>query len=353
MLVGIAATRAASPQDGTPSQTASSKSTYQVAAISGSAPSEAAPPDDMRSLYRRPTSIPFPKNAPYSPQLATLGKMLFFDPRLSGAKNMNCASCHNPSFGYEAPVERAVGSLNEPLSRHAPTTLNMAWVEPLMWDGRAASLEEQAAGPITAPAEMNARFDDIIATLTGIAEYATWFDSLFPGQGITRESILTAIATYERTIVSGWSAFDRWVDGNDAAMSEAAINGFRLFNGKANCAACHTGWNFTDNQFHDIGLYTDDIGRAAIDPSAPDKRHAFKTPGLRDLSYRAPFMHNGSIPDLEMVIQHYESGGMRRPSLSPLMVPFRLTDEEREDLLAFLMALTADVSDTPMPNLPN
>ncbi len=353
LFMGTAAARAASPQDGAQSQTASLKSTHREAALQGSASTQTALRDDVRSLYRRPTSIPFPKDAPYSPQLATLGKMLFFDPRLSGAKNMNCASCHNPSFGYEAPVERAVGSLNEPLSRHAPTTLNMAWVQPLMWDGRAASLEEQAAGPITAPAEMNAKFEDIIATLAGIAEYATWFDRLFPDQGISRDSILTAIATYERTIVSGWSAFDRWIDGDDDAMSKSAINGFRLFTGKANCAACHTGWNFTDNQFHDIGLFTDDIGRAAIDPSDPDNRHAFKTPGLRDLTYRAPFMHNGSIPDLEMVIQHYEAGGMRRPSLSPMMAPFRLTDKERQDLLAFLMALTADVSDTPMPNLPN
>ena len=104
----------------------------------------------LKAQYKRPLSIPFPASAPYSPQLATLGKKLFFDPRLSGAKNMNCASCHNPSFGFEAPVDLAVGAANTPLGRHAPTTLNMAWVKPLFWDGRAATLEEQAAGPITA-----------------------------------------------------------------------------------------------------------------------------------------------------------------------------------------------------------
>lgn len=307
----------------------------------------------LRSLYKRPTAIPFPESAPYSPQLATLGKMLFFDPRLSGAKNMNCASCHNPSFGYEAPVELAVGGLNEPLSRHAPTTLNMAWVTPLFWDGRAADLEEQAAGPITAPVEMNGKFDEIITTLSDIAEYRIWFERLFPETGVSRETILTAIATYERTIVSGWAPFDRWIDGDEGAMSVAAVNGFRLFNGKANCAVCHTGWNFTDNRFHDIGLYTDDIGRAAVDDSMPGNRHAFKTPGLRDLTYRAPFMHNGSVADLEDVIRHYESGGAVRPSRSEHMVPFELSDRERDDLLAFLQALTAEISETPMPNLPN
>lgn len=307
----------------------------------------------LKRLYERPTVIPFPETAPYSPQLATLGKMLFFDPRLSGAKNMNCASCHNPSFGYEAPVEFAVGASNEPLGRHAPTTLNMAWVTPLFWDGRAATLEEQAAGPITAPVEMNGNFDEIVETLSEIEEYKTWFDRLFPGQGVTRETILTAIATYERTIVTGWSPFDRWVDGDQNAMSQSAINGFRLFNGKANCAVCHSGWNFTDNEFHDIGLYTEDIGRAALDRSSIKNRHAFKTPGLRNLTYRAPFMHNGSVSDLEAVIRHYESGGIPRPSLSDDMIAFELSDQERDDLLAFLQALTAEVTDTPMPNLPN
>ena len=119
------------------------------------------------------------------------------------------------------------------------------------------------------------------------------------------------------------------------------------------CAGCHSGWNFTDNEFHDIGLFTTDIGRAGIERGSPRNRHAFKTPGLRDLTYRAPFMHNGSIADLEGVIMHYESGGIERPSRSAEMQAFELTDEERGDLLAFLRALTAEVSNTPVPNLPN
>ena len=309
---------------------------------------------ELKAQYSRPLYIPFPAEAPYSPQLATLGKMLFFDPRLSSTGSMNCASCHTPSFGYEAPVERAVGAGGQPLPRHANTLLNMAWVAPLFWDGRAEDLEEQAVGPITSPLEMAGDFDDIIAQLSTIEEYRHWFDKLFPGQGVSRASILTAIATYQRTIVSGWAPFDRWVDGEEAAISESAKRGFALFNDKAACAECHTGWNFTDNEFYDIGMGDEDVGRGAVETDDDFMNHTFKTPGLRNLTLRAPFMHNGALPDLEAVIIHYEKGGIKRPSRSMQMIqPFELTDGEREDLLAFLRSLTAEVSETAMPILPN
>lgn len=312
--------------------------------------------DDLEALkarYRRPTTIPFPERAPYSPQLATLGKKLFFDPRLSGAMNMSCASCHNPSFGFEAPVDRAVGAANVKLGRHAPTVLNAAWVEPLFWDGRAATLEQQAEGPITAPVEMNKKFDALLGELSNIGEYKVWFERLFPADGVTKANVLTAIATYERTVVTDWAPFDRWVDGDETAISDDAKNGFRIFNGKANCSVCHSGWNFTDNKFHDIGTNTDDIGRAKYEPDNVFAKHAFKTPGLRNLTQRAPFTHNGSQENLTAIIQHYESGGIQRPSLSPLMKSFLLTDAERRDLLEFLVSLTAAKSETPVPVLPN
>lgn len=305
------------------------------------------------SEYKRPLMIPFKGVTDYSLQKATLGKMMFFDPRLSGAKNMTCASCHNPSFGYETPVPGAVGAANEPLGRHAPTTLNMAWVKPYFWDGRAQTLEEQAAGPITADVEMNGKFEIIIEELNDVDDYVKWFAEVYPGEGITKENILKSIATYERTIVSGWSPFDRWVDGEEQAISESAKRGFSIFVGKANCAACHSGWNFTDNKFHDIGLYTEDEGRAALDPKNPKAKHAFKTPGLRNTQYRAPFMHNGSLDTLEEVILHYETGGIERGSLSDDMVAFELTDAERQDLIAFLDTLTADKQDSSLPILPN
>jgi cytochrome c peroxidase len=285
--------------------------------------------------------------------MATLGKMLFFDPRLSGKQNLSCASCHNPSFGFEVPVPGAIGATNMPLGRKAPTVLNAAWIPTLFWDGRAPDLETQAMGPITAEAEMDGKFPEIVARLRARPEYEAWFARLFPGQGVTQEGILTAIATYERTVVSGWAPFDRWVEGDETAIPPAAQRGFALFTGKAGCAGCHTGWNFTDNRFHDLGLPTRDPGRAAFEPDSVLARHAFKTPGLRNLTYRAPFGHAGQFADLEAIVAFYESGGIARPSKSPLMKPLRLAPEERADLIAFLRSLTAEQTRTALPNLPN
>jgi cytochrome c peroxidase len=309
--------------------------------------------DDPKAAYRRPSTIPFPAHAPYAPQMATLGKMLFFDPRLSGKQNLSCASCHNPSFGFEVPVPGAIGATNMPLGRKAPTVLNAAWIPTLFWDGRAPDLETQAMGPITAEAEMDGKFPEIVARLRARPEYEAWFARLFPGQGVTQEGILTAIATYERTVVSGWAPFDRWVEGDETAIPPAAQRGFALFTGKAGCAGCHTGWNFTDNRFHDLGLPTRDPGRAAFEPDSVLARHAFKTPGLRNLTYRAPFGHAGQFADLEAIVAFYESGGIARPSKSPLMKPLRLAPEERADLIAFLRSLTAEQTRTALPNLPN
>jgi len=308
--------------------------------------------DNLKAQFKRPTEIPFPANAPYSPQIATLGKMLFFDPRLSGAQNLSCASCHNPSFGYEVPVPGAIGAANTPLPRKAPTVLNAAFTPVFFWDGRALSLEDQAQGPIQAEKEMNAKFDDVLHRVKAIPEYSDWLSRLFK-DGVSKANILTAIATYERTIVTGWAPFDRWVDGDENAMSAPAKRGFALFTGKAGCANCHTGWNFTDNLFHNVGVGDQDDGRGKYDPENPLAWGAFKTPGLRNLIYRAPFGHAGQFPDLNTVIAFYESGGADSPSKSPLIKPFQLSDDERADLIAFLKSLTADKVDTPLPNLPN
>lgn len=303
--------------------------------------------------FKRPLTIPFGKVTPYSPQLATLGKMLFFDPRLSGNNNMTCASCHNPSFGFETPVETPIGAQNTALGRQAPTVLNAAWVSPSFWDGRAPTLEAQAEGPITADAEMGGKMDVILEALSGIPQYKSWFDEVFPGTGLTKDTMLTAIATYERTVVSNWAPFDRWVDGDESAISAEAKRGFEIFTGKAGCSACHSGWNFTDNQFHDVGLPSEDIGRGALEPDNPKAQFAFKTPGLRNTLYRGPYMHDGSLTSMDEVIAHYESGGINRPSLSASMLPFVLTAEERTDLIAFLGSLTAEKQDIPLPTLPN
>ena len=311
------------------------------------------PVDDLKARYRRPTQIPFPSNNPYSPEKAALGKALFFDPRLSGNQNMNCATCHNPSFGWKVPLPRAVGSLNTPLSRSAPTLLNLAWASRFFWDGRAPTLEEQVKDPIEDGDEMNLPFRQAVSRLKAIEGYRSWFDQVFPGAGVTADTITMAIATYERTIVSGYAPFDAWIDGDENAISVTAKQGFVLFNGKGNCAACHFGWNFTDEKFHDIGTPSDDIGRSEFEPGNPKAVHAFKTPGLRDINLRAPYLHDGSLKDLDAVLTQFVSGGVVRPSLSPDFHPVDLTKEEKAKVIEFLDSLTAGKQMVALPILPH
>lgn len=307
----------------------------------------------MKARYRRPVLIPFPDSNPYTPEKAALGKALFFDPRLSGARNMTCASCHNPSFGWEVPVKTAVGAQNIHLSRQAPTILNTAWIKPFFWDGRAATAEEQAKGPIEAPAEMNMPLAEAVRRLDAVPGYQRWFRRVFPQTGITPDTIAAALATYERMVVSSYSPFDAWIDGNEAAISESAKRGFALFNGKAQCAGCHSGWNFTDNRFHDIGISSSDPGHARMVPGDPKAQFAFKTPGLRDIAQRAPFMHNGEFPTLETVVLHYVGGGIDRPSRSDLMRPIALDEREITDLVHFMETLTGPRHTVVLPVLPN
>lgn len=308
---------------------------------------------ELKKSYVRPASIPFPKNNPYTPEKAALGKMLYFDPRVSRSQNMNCASCHNPSFGWEAPLAKAIGAQNTELGRHAPTVLNLAWGKKFFWDGRAPTLEEQAKGPIEADVEMNMPLHMLVERLKDIKGYQKWFAHVFPKKGITEDTIVQAIATYERTVVATYSPFDKWLDGDEKAISQSAKRGFKLYNGKARCSVCHSGWNFTDDKFHDIGLPSDDIGRGKLEPDNEKAQFAFKTPGLRDLTQRMPFMHDGSMANLEDVILHYISGGIERPSLSPLMKPVSLNQKEINDLTEFLKTLTGKKDIVPLPILPN
>ncbi len=322
-----------------------------VPALDVLAQSAQAGPDAQRAAYRRPASIPFPADNPYTPEKAALGKMLFFDTRLSRDRNLNCASCHNPSFGWEVPFATAIGAGGKPLARHAPTSMNHAWSRSLFWDGRAPTLEAQARGPIEADVEMDLPMAVAVKRIRDVAGYREAFAKAFPNEGVTESTILKAIATFERTKVSGDTPFDRWVRGDERALSDSARRGFALFNGKANCSACHGGWNFTDDRFHDIGLSTDDPGRMTV-TRAPADRHAFKTPGLREIVARAPYMHHGQLQTLEAVIVHYASGGLKRPSLSPLMKPFAVDGQEIQDLVAFMRSLSSPHSTHAMPNLP-
>lgn len=199
---------------------------------------------------------------------------------------------------------------------------------------------------------MNADLDEVARRLDDVATYRRGFDQAFPGEGLTADTLLVAIATFERTVVSGWSPFDRWVDGDADAISPEAQRGFELFVGDGRCADCHSGWNFTDNLFHDIGLPSTDLGRAGIAEARVQDRHAFKTPGLRNITQRAPYMHDGSMPDLESVMAHYVSGGIQRDSLSPRMHPLALGPEEVAAVIAFMETLTAENSAVPTPTLP-
>jgi cytochrome c peroxidase len=305
----------------------------------------------LRKAYERPTSIPFPADNPYTIEKAALGKMLFFDARLSRDNNISCASCHNPSFGWQVPFAKAIGAGGKPLARKSPTTINHAWAGLLFWDGRATSLEDQARGPIQAPVEMDLPLPKAVQRLNAIEGYRTAFAKAFPGEGITEQTLLKAIATFERTTVSGDTPFDRWVRGDEKALSASALRGFALFNGKARCSACHGGWNFTDDRFHDIGLATTDEGRSKITGRTEDK-HGFRTPGLREITARAPYMHNGSLPTLEAVVAHYSSGGIDRPSRSRLMAPLGLTGDEMQDLVEFMRALSSPGVTVALPNLP-
>ena len=306
---------------------------------------------EMKAQYQRPDTIPFPADNPYQAEKAALGKMLFFDPRLSINQNISCATCHNPSFGWEQALPLAVGAQKTALGRHNPTILNLAWGDKFFWDGRAATLEEQALGPIQSDVEMNMPLDVLIERVSGIEGYRPYFNSIF-SEGITAETIAKAIATFERTVVSGPSPFDRWIEGDESALSDSAKRGFELFNGKAKCSTCHSGWNFTDNKFHDIGLPTLDEGRFVIDPSSELNRHAFKPPGLRNITHRAPYMHNGSLANLDAVLVHYLSGGLPRPSRSPEIGFLPLMNDDLTDLKAFLHTLQGEDQPMSLPALP-
>jgi len=289
-----------------------------------------------RDSFRRPAAIPFPASNPYSAAKAELGRLLLGDLRLSASGKIACVSCHDPKHGWTDPLGRSVGEPGVALDRRAPGLWNAAFGELFFWDGRAASLEAQARGPIESPGEMAlplAVARDRLASDPGfLAAYAAAFPQA-PEPSEAR--ILDALAPRSR--------FDAWVEGDDAALSKREKRGFALFTGKAGCATCHEGWGFTDHAFHDIGLPGLDPGRGAVLGLAT-LDHAFKMPSLREIGRRGPYMHDGSRRDLAAVLEHYEKGVAQRPTLSPDLKRLTLTPTERADLLGFLRTLTADVT---------
>jgi cytochrome c peroxidase len=304
--------------------------------------------------WLRPAMPPAPADNEVTPQRVALGQMLFFDTRLSAKQSMSCASCHNPSLGWSDGRATAVGHDGKILGRASPTILNAAFNTVQMWDGRKATLEEQALGPFGAD-EQNLPLEELERRVGAISGYVAQFSQAYPGEGVTRTTIAKAIASFERTVLSTESPFDRWRGGDTAAVDAAAQRGFKLFEGKGQCALCHQGFNFTDNGFHNIGLADrgakPDPGRFAERPIAA-ARGAFKTPTLRDITLTAPYMHDGQYKTLPEVIDHYDRGGDTRDNLSPNMQPLRLTAAEKRDLIAFLNSLTGDPVTVTMPRLP-
>jgi cytochrome c peroxidase len=293
--------------------------------------------------YVRPTAVPYPTDNPFRQAKAELGRKLFFDTSLSGAGDRSCATCHAPVSGWQDGVPTHDGLDGTPLGRRTPSVQDAAWGELFFWDGRAGSLEEQALGPVQNPREMNQTLDAMVGTLAANRDYDGLFAAAFPEDPkIAPVTVAKALATFERTLVSGVTPFDRWVAGDADAIGAEARRGFEVFTGAAGCSSCHSGWQFTDHAFHDVGLPSADLGRGDI-LKLPELNHAFKTPTLRNAADRAPYMHDGSLPTLEAVVEHYRSGVVQRPTLSPDLPRIDgLSDRDVSDLVAFLHSLSPD-----------
>lgn len=310
----------------------------------------------VESFYEPMPSINHPADNPWSKDKEKLGKMLYFDPRLSGSNWISCATCHNPGLGWSDGLPRAFGDGQKELGRHTPTIINSGYFELQFWDGRARSLEEQALGPIQAAGEMNQSLPELVKELNAVPGYVRLFKKVFGASGITAENIGKAIATFERSVVSKNSPYDKYMQGNKKAMSSQAVAGMNLFFGKAKCSICHNGPAFTDNKFHNIGVkqqgpLKEDSGRYNVTKDEPDKG-AFKTPGLRHVSRHAPYMHDGSEATLKDVIEFYDRGGDVEQNRSAFITPLGLTVREKKELLEFLQALEGSPIIVSLPELP-
>lgn len=317
-----------------------------------------APPDPGKYSEWRLPAVGAPAGNETTPARVELGKMLFFDPRFSRNQNMSCATCHNPSLGWSDGLDTAVGHNGKKLGRATPTVTNAAYNSIQMWDGRKASLEDQALGPMQSTDEMHADFTRVIAFLESTPGYRRAFAAAYPGEPVSQQTFAKAIAAYERTVVTTDSAFDKWLQGDQSAMSAAAQRGLSLFvdADKGNCAACHSAPNFTDNGFHNIGLASygvaePDLGRFN-ERRIASMKGAFKTPQLRNITRTAPYFHDGSARNLREVIDHYVRGGDVKTNLSASLKPLSLTERECQDLMAFLESLSSTAPPQAAPLLP-
>jgi cytochrome c peroxidase len=300
-------------------------------------------------------SVSAPQDNPVTVETIALGRKLFYDPTLSANNTLSCASCHNPLQGFADGRKVSAGVEGKSGTRNAPTVLNAAYARIQFWDGRASSLEEQAAGPIANPVEMNQSHDVCVSKLNADPAYVAEFEKAFGPGAITIRKVQNAIASFERTLLSGNSAFDRYYFGGDKeAMDPAAIRGFSIFRDRTrgNCETCHSLQEksaiFSDGKFHNLGVGVDgegtltDLGRFDQTRVESD-RGAFKTPTLRNVARTSPYMHDGSLKTLRGVVDFYAGGGNSNPWLDNEMKPLNLSAKDRDDLVAFLESLTGDV----------
>lgn len=315
-----------------------------------------------------------PEDNPLTKKKIELGKKLFFDKRLSIDDTVSCATCHDPEKGFADGKDIAIGIKGQKGTRNSPTVLNAAFFDTQFWDGRAITLEEQAKQPIINPKEMGMpSHDALVEKISNIPEYKTSFKAVFGTDKITIDHIAMAIASFERTLNTFNTPFDRFIAGDKDAISVSAQRGWKLFQGKARCITCHE-FNvsypfFTNNKFHNIGVAMkgkdfEPLARKASGSGAnqsvlaqeegsaelghylvtkePKDIGAFKTSGLRNIALTAPYMHDGSEPTLESVVGFYNQGGIPNPNLDGGIRPLNLTEDEKKDLVEFMKSLTGD-----------
>lgn len=323
---------------------------------------------DREVVIEVPLGLPeliAPEDNPMTLAKIELGKMLYFDPRLSMAGDLSCATCHDPNLGYSNAAPFAVGAKHAVGGMNSPTVLNSAYSKTMFWDGREANLEGQAGGPMTAAVEMAGCPDEIVQKLNKIPEYRELSKAAF-GEYLSFVNIKKAIATFERTILSGNSPFDRYYYGKEkGAISAAAIRGKKIFDDPklGNCKKCHT-YNktdgyFSDNQFHNVGIGYDTLkkgekgpeGRYGVTKNAADKGR-FKTPTLRNVTQTGPYFHDGrtySLREATIICLN----GIPNKNLDPeYKVKRKLSDKQIDDVVEFMEALTGEAPIFALPQIP-
>jgi cytochrome c peroxidase len=287
-----------------------------------------------------------PADNPQTAKKVELGRLLFFDKRLSRNDTIACASCHLPDKGFAdgKPVSTGINKLRG--GRSAPASINRVYSKGQFWDGRAETLEEQSVGPFVSPVEHGfIDHDELVAKMKQIAGYRKLFQEVF-GREIVVADVGRAIASFQRTILSGNSAVDKFdMGGDEKALTESAQRGLELFRGKARCTRCHSGFNFSDEKFHNLGIGWDtntvDLGRYMVTKN-PEDIGAFKTPTLREIARTAPYMHDGRFKTLEEVVEFYNRGGIKNPHQDNTIIPLELTGQEKQDLVALLRSLNGE-----------